>query len=118
MVVDHSNYRLAFWRLRDGTVWKHIGSHGTAPGQFTAPIAIALTSSGALVVTDQHRVQVLTVEGAVLCVLDPTAVTGVGQLGRYLSGVAVCPGTDEILVTDDTNNRVVALTWNCVSEVH
>ncbi len=94
-MLDSSNHRLAFWRLRDGTVWKHIGSEGTAPGQFTFPRAIAVTSSGALVVTDEHRVQVLTVEGAVLCVLDPTAVAGVGQLGKDLPGVAVCPGTNE-----------------------
>ena len=117
MVVDGDNHRLAFWRLRDGTVWKHIGSQGTAPGQFTNPNAIALTSSGALVVTDEHRVQVLTVEGAVLCVLDPTAVVGVGRLGEYQHGVAVCPGTDEILVTDEHNHRVVALMWNYMSEV-
>ena len=116
-MVDSSNHRLAFWRLRDGTVWKHIGSEGTAPGQFTDPYAIALTSSGALVVTDQHRVQVLTVEGAVLCVLDPTAVVGVGRLGKHLYGVAVCPGTDEIFVTDWVNHRVVALMWNPNSQV-
>ena len=118
VVVDHGNDRLAFWRLRDGTVLKHIGSQGTAPGQFTYPRAIALTSSGALVVTDRHRVQVLTVEGAVVCVLDPTAVASVGQLGEYLPGVAVYPGTDEILVTDWVNHRVVALMWNPNSEVH
>jgi hypothetical protein len=117
VVVDHINNRLAFWRLRDGNVWKHIGSYGTAPGQFTYPGAIALTSSGALVVTDVHRVQVLTVEGAVLCVLYPTAVTNVGQLGESLFGVAVCPRTDEILVTDFNEHRVVAMTWNPSSEV-
>ncbi len=117
MVVDYTNHRLVFWRLRDGTVWKHIGSRGKAPGQFISPRAIALTSSGALVVTDEHRVQVLTVEGAVVCVLDPTAVVGVGRMSRYLPGVAVCPGTDDILVTDEDNHRVVALMLNCMSEV-
>jgi hypothetical protein len=117
VVVDSNNRRLAFWRLRDGTVWKHVGSYGTKPGQFTNPHDIALTLSGALVVTDEHRVQVLTVEGAVVCVLDPTAVTGVGQLGACLYGVAVCPGTDDILVTDWCHHRVVALMWNPNSEV-
>ncbi len=118
VVVDHGNDRLAFWRLRDGTVWKHMGSYGTAPGQFFYPEAIALTSSGALVVTDQYRrVQVMTVEGAVLCVLDPTTVAGVGRLGESLPGVAVCPGTAEILVTDFDNHRIVALMWNPNSEV-
>jgi hypothetical protein len=85
VVVDSGNHRLAFWRLRDGTVWRHIGSFGNEPGQFIFPCAIASTSSGALVVTDQHRVQVL-------CVLDPTDVASVGRLSRFLPVVAVCHG--------------------------
>jgi DNA-binding beta-propeller fold protein YncE len=114
VVADTNNHRLALWRLRDGTVWKHLGSEGTQPGQFTKPQAVAVTGSGALVVTDMHRVQVLTVDGAVLCVLDPSAVAGVGRLGFRLCGVAAFLGTNEILVTDTGNNRVVALA--CTSD--
>jgi hypothetical protein len=109
VVADEWNHRLSLWRLGDGTVWKHLGSKGREPGQFTLPQAVAVTGAGALVVTDLHRVQVLTVDGAVLFVLDPTAVVGVGRLGSTLYGVALYPGTDEILVTDRSNHRVVAL---------
>jgi hypothetical protein len=112
VVVDCYNHRLSLWRLGDGTVWKHLGSQGTEPGQFTEPRAVVVTGAGALVVTDEHRVQVLTVDGAVLCVLDPTAVVGVGRLGSVLYGVALYPGTDEILVTDYHNHRVAALSWS------
>ena len=118
VVVDEENHRLVLWRLGDGTVWKQLGSEGTEPGQFTYPRAVAVTSTGALVVTDEYRVQVLTVDGAVVCVLDPTAVAGVGRLGRILDGVTVCTDTDEILVTDSDNHRVVALTWSPPSQVH
>ena len=117
VVADSGNHRLVLWRLTDGTVWKQLGSQGKEPGQFTYPRAVAVTSTGALVVTDDHRVQVLTVDGAVLCVLDPTAVAGVGRLGQYLYGVTVCPDTDEILITDKENYRVVALTWSPPSQV-
>ena len=112
VVADEFNHRLSLWRLGDGTVWKHLGSKGTEPGQFDYPQAVAVTGAGALVVTDQQRVQVLTVDGAVLCVLDPTAVVGVGRLGSFLFGVALYPGTDEILVTDYNSHRVVALSWS------
>ena len=112
VLADYCNHRLSLWRLGDGTVWKHLGSQGKQPGQFSFPQAVAVTGAGALVVTDDHRVQVLTVDGAVLCVLDPTAVVGVGRLGGGLFGVALYPGTDEILVTDYNNNRVVALSWS------
>ncbi len=111
-VADLDNHRLALWRLGDGTLWKHMGSKGTKPGQFNNPRALAVTGAGSLVVTDEHRVQVLTVDGAVLCVLDPTAVVGVGQLGSFLFGVALYPGTDEILVTDFLSHRVVVLSWS------
>ncbi len=120
VVTDRYNNRLSLWRLGDGTVWKHLGSPdtlaSTQPGQFTYPMAVAVTGAGALVVTDEHRVQVLTVDGAALCVLDPTAVVGVGRLGRKLFGVALYPGTDEILVTDCDNDRVVALSWSPAQE--
>jgi hypothetical protein len=117
VIADCFNHRLALWRPGDGTVWKHLGSPGAEPGRFTYPRVVALTGAGALVVTDQRRVQVLSVDGAVLCVLDPTAVAGVGRLGRYLYGVTVYPGIDEILVTDFDNDRVVALTWSPSSNV-
>ncbi len=117
VVLDSLNHRLVLWRLGDGTVWKELGSEGAEPGQFTCPLAVVLTSTGALVVTDENRVQVLTVDGAVLCVLDPRAVAHVGRLGDLLYGVAVCAGTDEILVTDLDNHRVVALTWSSPSQV-
>ena len=117
MIADYFNHRLALWRLGDDTVWKHLGSKGTEPGSFTYPQAVVLTGAGDLVVTDHHRVQVLSVDGAVLCVLDPTAVVGVGRLGDRLCGVTVCAGTDDILVTDRDNHRVVALTWSRHSNV-
>ncbi len=112
VVVDYNNHRLVLWRLSDGTVWKQLGS-----GQFTFPVAVAVTSTGALVVTDLCRVQVLTVDCSVVCVLDPTAVAGVGWLGEFLNGVTVCADTDEILVTDYDNHRVLALTWSPPSRV-
>ena len=117
VVVDNGNNRLMLWRLGDGTVWKQLGSRGTDPGQFSATQAVAVTSAGMLVVTDKYRVQVLTVDGAVLCVLDPTAVAGVGRLGFHLWGVTVCADHDEILVTDYTKHRVVTLTWSPPSHV-
>ncbi len=112
VVTDWLNHRLALWRLGDGTVWKHLGSPGRKPGQFIEPRAVVVTGAGAMVVTDNHRVQVLTVDGAVLCLLDPRAVVGVGRLGSDLHGVALYPGTDEILVTDSDSDRVVALSWS------
>jgi DNA-binding beta-propeller fold protein YncE len=122
VVADTDNHRLAMWRLRDVTVWKHLGSRGTLPGQFYYPQALVVTGSEALVVTDWQRVQVLTVDGDVLCILDPSVVAGVGPLGSSLWGVVVIPGTNEILVTDTKNHRVVALTctsdWSALVDAH
>ena len=55
VVADCHPHRLAPWRLGDGTVWKHLGSEGTEPGQLNEPSAVAVTRAGILVVTDQHH---------------------------------------------------------------
>ena len=93
---------------------RHVGSKGAAPGQFNYPTAVTVVparSTGSdeawLVVADSgnHRVQVLTRTGTVVRVLQGDAVI---KLGASLSGVTVCIGTGEVLVTDYHNHRVVS----------
>ncbi len=114
VVTDVYNHRLALWRVRDGTVVRHVGSEGAAPGQFQFPRAVTVVparSTGSdeawLVVTDEdnYRVQVLTRTGTVVRMLQGDAVI---KLGNWLCGVTVCIGTGEVLVTDYKNNRVVS----------
>ncbi len=114
VVADTGNHRLALWRVRDGTVVRHVGSEGVAPGQFSHPIAVTVvparstgTDEAWLVVADSSncRVQVLTHTGTVVRVLQGDAVI---ILGRWLLGVTVCIGTGEVLVTDNRNHRVVS----------
>ncbi len=114
VVVDTDNHRLALWRVRDGTVVRHVGSKGTAPGQFKYPQAVTLvparaTGSGEawLVVADtfNRRVQVLTRTGTAVHVLQGDAVI---PLSHDLLGVTVCLVTGEVLVTDGDNHRVVS----------
>ena len=116
MVTDGFNHRLALWHTNDYSVWKHLGTKGTKPGQFTYPTAVASTRAGALVVTDAHRVQVMTVDGDVLCVMGPN-VTRIRVLSDILFGVTVCRNTDEILFTDWCNHRVVGIAWQTVRPI-
>jgi tripartite motif-containing protein 71 len=114
VVADTNNHRLALWRVRDGTVVRHVGSQGAAPGQFRYPTAVTVVparSTGSdeawLVVAegDNYRVQVLTRAGTVVRVLQGDAVI---KLGGLLLGVTVCIGMGEVLVTDHWNHRVVS----------
>jgi tripartite motif-containing protein 71 len=113
VVADTFNHRLALWRVRDGTVVRHVGSKGAAPGQFICPQAVTVvparstgTEEAWLVVTDVIcRVQVLTLTGTVVYVLQGDAAI---ELGLSLPGVTVCIGTGEVLVTDKSNHRVVS----------
>jgi tripartite motif-containing protein 71 len=113
VVADFWNRRLALWRVRDGTVVRHVRSQGVAPGQFrpTCVTVVPARSTGTdeawLVVGDSsnHRVQVLTRTGTVVRVLQGDAVI---KLGDWLYGVTVCIGTGEVLVTDYNNHRVVS----------
>ncbi len=115
VVADTSNHRLSLFRVDDDTLLRHVGSRGAAPGQFEYPKSIAMVSSEVtgsgeawLVVGDSHnrRVQVLTLLGAVVCVL--VAGDGVGPLSNWLRGVTVCVATGELLVSDTGNHRVVS----------
>jgi tripartite motif-containing protein 71 len=115
VVADFFNNRLCLFRVDDGALLRHLGSHGHAPGQFDCPTAVAaasasVTGSGEawLVVgdSDNGRVQVLTRLGAVVRVL--MAGDGVTPLRSYLPGVTMCVATGEVLVTDYYNHRVVS----------
>ncbi len=135
LVADCCNHRLALWRLRDGTVWMHLGGEGGEPGQFSQPQAVAVTRSRALVVTDTQRLQVLALDGSVLCVLRLDLQTiGLGRLGLCLwalsscgiqpvwrgrrglgynlFGLIVCADSNDIIVTDWNNHRVLTLMWS------
>ena len=114
VVADTSNHRLSIWRVRDGTLVRHVGSRGQAPGQFNYPTAVTVVPAHAmgndeawLVVADSknRRVQVLTREGTVIRVLQDDAVI---KLGSWMSSVTVCIGTREVLVTDFNNHRIVS----------
>ncbi len=114
VVADSYNHRLAVWRLRNGTVIRHVGSQGAAPGQFNRPTAVTVlpawstgTDEAWLVVADSKndRVQVLTRTWTVVRVLQGDSVI---KLGGWLSGVTVCVGTGQVLLTDRNNHRVVS----------
>ncbi len=114
-VADSHNHRLSLFRVDDGALLRHLGSRGTAPGQFDWPTAVAIASASVtgsgevwLVVGDSGngRVQVLTRLGAVVRVLIPG--DSVTPLGCHLAGVTMCVATGEVLVTDYHNHRVVS----------
>jgi hypothetical protein len=114
VIADTWNHRLALWRVRDGTVVRHVGSEGAAPDRFSYPYAVTVvparstgTDEAWLVGTDSnnHRVQVLTRMGTLVHVLQSDAVI---KLGDWLSGVTMCIGTGEVLVSDYNNHRVVS----------
>jgi DNA-binding beta-propeller fold protein YncE len=120
-IVDSGNDRVVLCWLHDASFVRHLGSGGSAPGQFISPSSIAVVPSSCtpddhcawLAVADEHnqRVQVLTQLGEVVRVLQGDAANGLAPLDTDLCGLTVCLGADgqaEILVADSVNHRVVA----------
>ncbi len=114
VVADTCNHRLVLFRVRDGTLVRHVGSEGAAPGQFSYPHAVTVVPARAtgndeawLVVADSvnNCVQVLTRSGTVVRVLQGDAVI---RLNMGFRGVTVCVSTGEVLLTDAKNHRVVS----------
>jgi DNA-binding beta-propeller fold protein YncE len=120
-IADTCNHRVVLYRLHDASFVRHLGSCGSAPGQFISPRCLAVVPSSYtpdghsawLAVGDQtnRRVQVLTQLGQVVRVLQGDVANGVSPLHVSPCGLTVCLGADgqsEILVADSSNNRVVA----------
>jgi hypothetical protein len=114
VVTDSNNHRLSLFRVRDGTLVRHVGSLGVAPGLFSGPTAVTVVPARAtgneeawLVVADEdnRRVQVLTRTGAVVRILQGDVAV---ELSSTLRGVTVCVATGEVLVMDTRNHRVVS----------
>ncbi len=112
VVADSFNGRLALWRVRDGTLVRHLGSEGNGPGQLDSPSAVTVVPARAtgnaeawLVVADDYRVQVMTRTGVVVRELRGDADI---VLGQYLGGMTVSVSTGEVLATDIQNRRVVS----------
>ncbi len=101
--------------MRDGTLVRHVGSKGNAPGQFNRPSAVTVVPARAmgndeawLVVADEfnRRVQVLTRTGSVVRILQDDSVVELSS--PFFRGLTVCVATGEVLVTDTDNHRMVS----------
>ncbi len=107
--VDCGNHRVVLYRLRDGVLLGHVGGEGRAPGRFVRPWAIAVVPSmSCLAVTDEgnRRVQLLTLNGCVVRVLDGSGLGG--PLSSQLRGITFCSATLELLVANTGAGQVLA----------
>ena len=78
----------------------------TPMGQFNGPFGVAISNDGHILVTDNHRLQKLTIDG--VCVNSiGSSETGGGQLEfNWPRGIATHPTTGEIFVADARNHRI------------
>ncbi|MGD0453869.1 MAG: 6-bladed beta-propeller [Solirubrobacteraceae bacterium] len=106
-VADSGNDRVERFNLEGGeaTAW---GTHGSAPGEFSYPRAVAANESEVIVSDDDnHRLERFSPEGAFEAEAGSQG-EGPGQFG-YPYGVALDAAGD-VYVADDSNDRVVKLT--------
>ena len=66
----------------------------------------------------QGRIQVLTLGGAVLCVLDQAAAGALigSPLSYHVSGLCLEASTGHLLLIDSHHHRIVALDWRVDAE--
>ena len=86
------------------------GAVGTDEGQFQHPHCVAESIDGHVLVTDSHRLQKLTINGACIqCVGGTEQGSGTMQFNSP-QGIAVHPITGDIFVADHYNNRIQIFT--------
>ena len=86
---------------------RKVRSLGTKEGEFTNPCGVAISHDGHILVTDNHRLQKLTIEGDCL--------KSVGSIGHgplqfcHPKGITVHPTTGQIFIADTDNHRIQVL---------
>jgi sugar lactone lactonase YvrE len=99
-------YRTMYELSSDLKLLTHIGSPGSAPGEFDAPSGAAVGANGDIYVADSgnNRIEAFSADGTFLAQLTGSGAKG----GRFSdpNGVAV-DGQGNLYVADTGNNRVV-----------
>ncbi len=101
-VADTGNNRLRSFNMQGKPV-KTFGGHGERPGEFNAPLGLALDSQGRLYVADSqnHRIQVFE-RGFRFKEAFGRRGLGEGKFYHAPTSVAVSP-SDELVVCDDSD---------------
>ena len=94
---------------KEGNKIRSFGTKGTKEGQFTFPLAVAISADGHILVTDKHRLQKLTTTG--VCIKSTSNNTSISAQPQffYPQGIAV-HSTGQIFVADSGNNRIQVFT--------
>lgn len=109
MVAEYGAHCITFLDTQGQRI-SSICSKGTLPGQLLHPRGLAMmTNPKRILVTDDHRVQQLTMDGRVIASVG-ASVHGPGKNEFYTpTGIAVNPSTGTIYVADTDNNRIQVL---------
>ena len=108
-VAEYSSHCVTFIDLQ-GNRLRSIGTKGTAPGQFNHPRGVALSADrSCLLVTDNHRLQKLTLEGVVVGVVGGAKYGTTRKEFYNPTGIAVDMATGNIYVADTDNDRIQVL---------
>ena len=104
IVAEHSNHCITVYDKKAHV--RSFGSKGTRKGQFTRPCGVAVTNDGHVLVTDNHRLQKLTLAGR--CVMSVgSSERGSGPLQFDCPrGISVHPTTGQIFVADEYNHCI------------
>lgn len=108
VVAENNSHCVSVFTMAGKRV-RSFGREGTRDGEFTAPRGVTITDDGHVLVTDMHRLQKLTLNGA--CVKSiGSSKSGTGQKQfSYPTGMACHCTTKQIYVADSDNNRIRVL---------
>ena len=91
---------------KDGKKLRSFGTKGTNEGQFVYPRGVAISTSGHIFITDEHRVQKVTFDGVYVQSVGSSKGGDGYQEFYYPGGITICPTTGQVFVADSDNNRI------------
>ena len=91
---------------KEGKKLRSFGTKGTKEGQFVYPRGVAISTSGHIFITDEHRVQKVTSDGVYVKSVGSSKGGDSHQEFYCPGGITICPTTGQVFVADSDNNRI------------
>lgn len=105
LVVEYGNHWITMYDPEGNKVGRIGSVRGTEDGLFTCPHKVSVTPDGHVLVTDEHRLQKLTLDGH--CLLSMKGEFSLRLMYPY--GAAAHPTTKQVYVCDKENHRIQVL---------
>ena len=110
IVTEYRGHRVTILDNEGKNVKSFGGEGGNGNVQFSSPRGVAITPDNFILVSDNHRIQKISMDGD--CVASVGEESSGKQQFSYPNGIAISPMTGQVYIADWDNHRIQVLNPN------